>query len=71
VQRVVESDTAREVLRNNGSKWVFPQYFVDIETEPDVGQAANEYCYLLCWKIERQEKWLTNVALSVAGTKPN
>jgi hypothetical protein len=38
----VESQASREALRTRGSTWRFPQFELEIDAEPNVGEAANE-----------------------------
>lgn len=42
-QSLVESEKARETMVTNGSKWVFPEHYLEIDHEPDSAEAANEY----------------------------
>ncbi|KAJ0398039.1 hypothetical protein ATCC90586_005238 [Pythium insidiosum] len=54
-QRVVESEAHLEALREMGSKWVFPQYEVEIDHEPDASEAVNEHEAKLIAEFEKSK----------------
>ncbi|GLD97470.1 hypothetical protein PINS_up006154 [Pythium insidiosum] len=54
-QRVIESETHREALRETGSKWLFPQYEVEIDHEPDASEAVNEHEAKLIAEFEKNK----------------
>ncbi|TMW64018.1 hypothetical protein Poli38472_014135 [Pythium oligandrum] len=53
---VVESNESRDTLRTKGSKWLFPQYEVEIEHEPDAGEAVTEHEAKLLADFERNKR---------------
>ncbi|RLN73335.1 hypothetical protein BBJ28_00018047 [Nothophytophthora sp. Chile5] len=40
---LVDPEAAVELLRTQGSKWLFPEHELEIDHEPDSREAANEY----------------------------
>ncbi|CEG35926.1 programmed cell death protein 2 [Plasmopara halstedii] len=42
-QSYTECDEAREKMITQGSKWVFPEHYLEIDHEPDTSEVMNEY----------------------------
>ncbi|DAZ92708.1 TPA: hypothetical protein N0F65_012833 [Lagenidium giganteum] len=54
-QTLVESDETKDEIRTKGSKWVFPEYDMCIEHEPDSGEAVDEHERKLINEYEKSE----------------
>lgn len=52
---LAQSEDSLLCLRTQGSTWLFPQYEVEIESEPNVGGAANEHEAKLIAEFENRK----------------